>query len=170
MVTSTAPRLETEHLTLRCHEVADLDASAAMWADPIVVRHIGGRPFTREEVWRKILAYAGHWALLGFGYWAAEDKSTGRFVGEVGLADFRRDVVPSIEGLAEAGWVLAPWAHSKGLATEAVRAVLAWHRGPSVCLVDPDNGASLRVAGKCGYVEVARSVYHGKTEVLLRRE
>jgi RimJ/RimL family protein N-acetyltransferase len=98
-----------------------------------------------------------------------EDTSTGRFVGEVGLADFRHDVVPSIE-LAEAGWVLAPWAHSKGLATEAVRAVLAWHGGPSVCLVNPDNGASLRVAGKCGYVEVARPVYHGQTEVLLRRE
>ena len=48
MATSTALRLETEHLTLRGHEVADLDASAAMWADAAVVRHIGGRPVTRE--------------------------------------------------------------------------------------------------------------------------
>jgi RimJ/RimL family protein N-acetyltransferase len=169
MTREAIPSLETPRLTLRGHAIADLDDCAAMWADPAVTRHIGGQPYAREEVWRKILGYAGHWALLGFGYWAVREKSTGRFVGEVGLADFKRDITPSIEGMAEAGWVLAPWAHGSGLATEAVRAALAWHPGPSVCLIDPANVASLRVADKCGYAEYARPLFKGLPSVLLRR-
>ena len=64
-----------------------------MWADPEVTRYIGGRPFGVEEVWTRLLRYAGHWALLGYGYWAVIEKSSGRFVGEAGLADFHRGEV-----------------------------------------------------------------------------
>ena len=81
---------------------------AAMWADAGVTRFISGRPFTREECWARLLRYAGLWPTLGFGYWAIEDKAEGRFLGEAGFADFKRDMTPSIEGLPEAGWVLAP--------------------------------------------------------------
>ena len=62
--TGTAPALETERMRLRAHRLEDLDACVAMWADPIVTRHIGGKPFTREETWSKIMRYAGHWALI----------------------------------------------------------------------------------------------------------
>jgi len=51
-VSSPVPTLETERLRLRGHRVEDLDASAAMWSDPKVVRHVGGRLNTREECWR----------------------------------------------------------------------------------------------------------------------
>jgi RimJ/RimL family protein N-acetyltransferase len=61
---------------------------------------------------------------MGFGFWVVREKSTGRFVGEVGLANFRRDIEPSLGESKEAGWVLSPWAHGKGFATEAVRAAL----------------------------------------------
>ena len=105
------PILETERMRLRPHRLQDLDACVAMWADPIVTRHIGGKPFTREETWSKIMRYAGHWALMGFGYWAAEDKATGAYLGEGGFAEFRRDVRPSIEGMPEVGWALVPSAH-----------------------------------------------------------
>jgi RimJ/RimL family protein N-acetyltransferase len=111
MAIDSAPPIDTARLTLRGHKAGDIDESAALWADPMVVRHIGGRPFSREESWTRLLRYAGHWALLGFGYWVVRERSSGRFVGEVGLADYRRDLVPAIEGTPEAGWVLAPWAH-----------------------------------------------------------
>ncbi len=61
-----------------------------MWGVRIVTRHIGGRPFTAEESWSRLLRYAGHWYLLGFGYWAVVERGTNRFVGEVGFADFHR--------------------------------------------------------------------------------
>jgi len=170
----SVPVLETERLRLRAHALSDFADCAAMWADPVVTRHIGGRPFTSEESWSKLLRYAGLWSLLGFGYWVLEEKSTGRFAGEAGLADFRRDMTPSLDSAPEAGWVLAPWAHGAGFATEAVRAALAWSdanlsAARTVCLINPENTASLRVAAKCGYRETARAIYKGSPAVVLDR-
>ncbi|TIP68911.1 MAG: GNAT family N-acetyltransferase, partial [Mesorhizobium sp.] len=59
-------------------------------------------------------------------FWAIEDKASGRFIGEAGFHDLKRDMVPSIEGVPEAGWALVPSAHGKGFASEVVRLVLAW--------------------------------------------
>ncbi len=66
-----------------------------MWADPEVTRYIGGKPLTEEESWARLLRYVGHWSLLGFGYWVVEEKTTGNFIGEVGFADYKRDL-PSL--------------------------------------------------------------------------
>lgn len=171
----SAPTLETERMRLRAHRLTDLDACVAMWADPVVTRHIGGKPFTREETWSKLMRYAGHWALMGFGYWAAEDKATGVFLGEGGFAEFRRDVRPPIEGMPEIGWALIPSAHGKGLATEAVRAMCAWGdenfgSTPTVCMIDPENIASAWVAKKCGYQEYLRATYKDHLTMLYRRQ
>ena len=64
-------------------------AAGAGSADAAVVRHIGGRPFPAEETWAKMLRYAGLWPLLGFGYWAIEEKASGRYTGDVGFAQSR---------------------------------------------------------------------------------
>jgi RimJ/RimL family protein N-acetyltransferase len=164
----------TDRLRLRRHRLDDLGDCAAMWADPAVTRHIGGRPFSAEEVWTKILRYAGLWSLLGFGYWAIEERSSGRFVGEVGFADFKRAIVPSFDGAPEIGWALAAWAHGAGFATEAVGAAVAWgaaHFGAArtVCLIHPDNEASIRVAARCGYREFARTTYQDRPTILFQR-
>ena len=97
-----------------------------MWKEEAVVRHITGRPSTAEESWSRLLRYAGHWTQLGFGYWALEEKATGRFIGELGLADYQRQMDPTFEGDPEIGWVLSPSAHGKGYATEAVTRVVEW--------------------------------------------
>ena len=125
--------IHTERLTLRPHSLDDFADSFAMWSDPLVTKHISGRPSTTEEAWARVLKNAGHWTLLGFGF-VIREKQTGRFVGEAGFADFKRDVQPSFEGSPEAGWVLMPWAHGNGFATEAMRGALAWIeslRGPT---------------------------------------
>jgi RimJ/RimL family protein N-acetyltransferase len=171
---AAAPLLETDRLRLRGHRVGDFSDLAAMWGDPVVVRHIGGRPSTREESWSRLLRYGGLWPLLGFGIWAVEERATGRYVGDVGFADFQRDITPSFEGAPEAGWILPASAHGRGYATEAVRAALAWldanlAGARAVCLIDPGNDASLRVASKCGFVEYARATYKGEPGILLRR-
>lgn len=41
---TTAPLLLTERLRLDAHTLDDFDSLAAMWADPEVVRYIGGTP------------------------------------------------------------------------------------------------------------------------------
>ena len=169
------PVLETERLRLRAHRLDDFPASAAMWADPIVTRHTTGKPQTPEEVWARLLRYIGHWAMLGFGFWAVEEKDSGEFVGELGFADFKRELEPSLDGIPEIGWILVPRFHGKGYATEGVGAVIAWgdeHFGAvkTVCLIQPENLASIRVAGKFGYREYARSTYKEHEVIMLARE
>ena len=100
--------------------------------------------------------------MLGFGYWAVEEKASGRYIGELGFADFNRDIQPSIKGMPELGWALAPWAHGIGYATEALQAVVAWGDRHFVsprttCIIHRDNKRSFRVADKLGFTEVLRA-------------
>jgi RimJ/RimL family protein N-acetyltransferase len=168
------PVLETERLRLRGHRLDDFAASSAMWADEVVTRYIGGRPFTEEEVWARLLRYVGHWALLGYGYWVLEEKATRAFVGEMGFGDFKRDIQPSLNGIPELGWALVTQAHGKGYATEGVKAAIAWGdqhfgRRKTACLIHPENVASIRVAEKCGYREWQRTAYKEHEVILFER-
>jgi RimJ/RimL family protein N-acetyltransferase len=169
------PILETERLRLRGHGMQDFLHSAAMWADAKVTEHIGGRPVTEEESWTRFLRYAGHWSVMGFGYWVVEEKASGNFLGEVGFADYKRDIEPSLKGVPEIGWVLASHAHSKGFATEAVRGAVAWgdkrfQFARTVCIIAPENLQSVRVAEKCGYKEFQRGTYKGQPALMFERQ
>lgn len=178
MIPSTIPptltTLTTARLTLSPPQASDFEDSAAMWSDPMVTRHIGGRTSTPEESWHRLLRARGLWAVLGYGYWAARETATGRYVGEIGFADFRRGIQPSIDGIPEMGWALASWAHGRGFATEAIAGALSWAKGqwgdaPVVCIIDPDNAPSLKLAYKMGFLEVARTTYREAPTVLLQR-
>jgi RimJ/RimL family protein N-acetyltransferase len=171
---SAVPVIETERLLLRGHRLSDEADCFAMWSDPEVTRFIGGRPSTREEVWSRLLRYAGHWALLGYGYWALTERGSGRFLGEAGLADFHRALEPSFGDAPEIGWALVPHAHGRGLATEAVKAIVTWGEANlrparTVCMIGPENFPSLRVAEKCGFREYGRATYHGAASVLFEK-
>jgi len=169
------PVIETERLFMRRHGIDDFAACAAMWADPEITRHVGGKPFTQEESWARLLRYVGHWVLMGFGYWAVEEKVTGSFVGEVGFADFKRDIEPPLKGMPEVGWAFVTRVHGQGYATEAVRAAVAWGDAHfaarrTACLIHPDNLASIRVAEKCGYSEGPRTTYKGRPTIMFVRD
>jgi RimJ/RimL family protein N-acetyltransferase len=145
-----------------------------MWRDPVVVKYFGGVPSTAQECWSRLLRYAGLWPLVGYGYWRVRERGTGRLVGEVGFAEFRRDMTPSLVGTPEAGWVLASWAHGQGFAREATEAILAWADDElgadrTVCMIDPENAASLTLAARLGYRVFAEGCYGGRTVVLLER-
>ncbi len=171
---SDIPVLETPRLRLRGHAIADFAGLAALWADPAVTRHISGKPSTPEESWARLLRYVGHWALQGFGFWAIEERASGAYVGETGFADFRRQMEPALGATPEIGWVLSGAVHGKGYATEAVQAALAWGDAqwgsrPTVCIVAPDNLASIHVARKCGYRERERGSYRGEPTIIFER-
>jgi len=168
------PIVDTERLQLRGFRLDDFDAYVAIWADPEVVRFITGKPSTRDETWARLLRNVGHWALLGFGYWAIEEKASGMLVGETGFAEMRRPIEPSIEGSPEIGWSLSSAVHGKGYATEAVTAAVRWGNvhfkgAPTVCMIDPNHSASIRVAEKCGYRPFQRTTFKGAPTVLFRR-
>lgn len=174
MAGGAIPLLETERLILRAPDAGDLEASTAMWSNPQVVRHIGGRPFGREEVWSRILRARGLWAMLGYGYWAVYERGSGRFVGDIGFADFHRDFEPSIEGVPEMGWVLDPWCHGRGYASEAGQAAIGWIEASlptadQACIIEPANALSLRLAVKFGFRQIGETSYKGNSILVFRR-
>jgi len=121
-----------------------------MCADPEVMRYVGERTvLSREDAWRQLAMLAGHWQLRGFGMWALEERSTGTFVGRVGLH------FPEGWPDREVAWALARPFWGQGYATEAAHAALrvafehlAWPR--VISLIDPANIRSVRLAERLG--------------------
>jgi RimJ/RimL family protein N-acetyltransferase len=165
--------IETDRLALRRHLASDFADSFAMWSDPVVTRFIGGKPSTEQQAWSRLLNYAGHWSLMGFGYWVVEEKASQRFIGELGFANFRRPLEPAMTDFPELGWAFATSYHGKGYATEAARAALAWadrrFESRTVCLIDAENLASIRVAEKCGYTEFKQTLFNERPTVFFQR-
>ncbi len=169
-----APVIETDRLILRAHRLDDLTALAAMWGDPAVTRFISGKPSTREDCWARLLRYVGHWELLGFGYWAVQWKDGAQLIGDVGFANWERDINPSLDGLPEVGWVFSSEVHGRGVATEAVNAALAWMDEKfgarmTACIIGPGNAASIRVAQKAGYRAYCQTEFRGSEVIQFRR-
>jgi len=174
MALTTPPAIETERLILRDHRAADLDDYAAMWGDPDVHRFLGAKPNSREESWTRLLRAIGHWRLLGYGLWIVQERASGRLVGEIGFGDFQRTLETPFGDAPECGWTLAPWSHGRGYATEAMAGAAAWgdqlFTAPrTVCLIHPENTASLRVAAKCGYRPYDQVTYRDQPAILLER-
>jgi RimJ/RimL family protein N-acetyltransferase len=169
------PLIETERLRLRGFRESDLGAWSKVMGDSGVVRFLGGTIFSREDVWRRLAMSCGLWDLLGYGYWAVERKAEGDLVGQVGFADFKRDLQPSIEGLPEMGWIFAPHAQGQGYAFEAVGAALAWAdralATPEIpAIIDPINFASIRLAERAGFASREDAIYRGEPILLFRRQ
>jgi RimJ/RimL family protein N-acetyltransferase len=171
---AAVPILETARLRLRPFHEKDLAAWAATMADEAVVRYLGGTPFGREDTWRRILASFGAWNALGFGYWAVERRDEGDLIGQIGFADFKRDMCPSLEGLPEMGWIFSPHAHGRGYAREAAEAALDWAdtalKAPDIpAIIDHANASSIRLAERIGFSEREEATYRDKPILLLWR-
>jgi RimJ/RimL family protein N-acetyltransferase len=113
--------LNTPRLRLRQWRAGDLPPFAALNADPRVMEFIPGRLSSAES---DALARRceEEIARRGWGFWAAELRESGAFIGFVGLS------VPSFEApftpCVEIGWRLERASWGKGFATEAGRECL----------------------------------------------
>ena len=168
-----APTIETARLRLRAHIHDDFAPILAMVSDGETMRHISGAQ-SREEAWRRMLAGPGCWALLGYGYWVVERRSDGAVIGQAGLADFKREMSPSLEGLPELGYVFAGHAHGQGYASEAVTAILNWadealKPDEIVAIISADNVPSIRLAERHGFGRHDQANYRGEPILLFRR-
>ena len=169
-----APLIETERLVLRGFRRDDLVALASILADPAVVKHLTGKPMSREDSFRRIMMAVGQWPLLGFGYWAVERKSDGRMVGQVGFADFERDMTPDISGEPEMGWIFDTSVHGQGIAGESCVAALEWadaslEAAGYPAIISLENEPSIRLAGRLGFERLPDGVYRDEPIAVFRR-
>ena len=161
--------LETARLRLRPFRQADFDDYAAMCADPEVMRYLSptGDTLSREDAWRQMAMFAGHWQLRGFGTWAAEELETGRFVGRIGLH------YPEGWPDRELGWTLCRSFWGRGLASEGARAAaehafrdLGWTH--LISLILPGNVRSIRVAERLRARPASTAVLRGVEHLVYR--
>ena len=166
--------IETDRLILRPPSPADFEDSYAISSDEVLARFVGAKPATREGAWSMLLRNIGHWSAFDYGIFAVRLKEGGDYVGEVGLAHFSRGLGPSFDPFPEAAWVVASWAQGNGYATEALTAAHAWmaatHRPErTVCLVQPGNLPSMRLAARLGYRNVGETEYRGAATRMFER-
>ncbi len=111
---------ETERMLLRRWRDADREPFARMNADPRVMEHFPA-PLTRAQSEAMIHNIEARFVDRGFSLWAAELRSSGEFLGFIGLSipAFRAHFTPCVE----IGWRLDAAHWGKGLATEGARAV-----------------------------------------------
>lgn len=167
----TVPVIETARLRLRAFREADFEPIFAGLQEPAVTAFLGS--LSREEHWGKLLRNMGQWLVDGYGVFTVADRASDIAIGQCGLADFRRGIGPRFDGVPEQAWVFSS-SRGRGLATEAARASLDWLagvRGPerTVCLIDPDNAPSLRVAAKLDYAVFGTVQYKGRPALMLER-
>src|SRR5207249_7928079 len=108
------PELDTPRLRLRGFTTDDLDAFAAMGADPDVMRYLGpGQPMSREACAERLAAAIYRWHFRGLPTWAVVRKADGRLIGRCGLQPLPySDLLEISYGFAKEAW-------GQGYATEA---------------------------------------------------
>lgn len=166
--------VETSRIRLRPHVLEDFVEVATLWAEPSIIEYFKREPLSRSEAWTRLLRYVGHWAIIPYGYWVVEDKHTHEFLGEVGFADWKREINPSIEGLPEMGWVIKPSAQGQGLAAEAIRTALNWADNnikakETVALIDPNHQKSFKLAHGVGFGAPEVAEFRNSSIYILRR-
>jgi len=144
--------LETPRLVLRELTLDDVGSLSVLYADPAVRRYFPEGTLTEAETreefeWIIDVYYARH----GFGLWATVDRESGALIGRCGLIPWTIDGRDEVE----VAYLLDPAVWGRGLATEAASAILRFGferlgRPRLICLVDPGNVASRRVAEKIG--------------------
>lgn len=107
---------ETDRLRLRQWQVADRDPFAALNSDPRVMEFFPS-PLTRAESDAMADRCESLIHKRGWGFWAAELKTNGSFIGFVGLHNPSTQL--PFSPCVEIGWRLAYEHWGKGLASEA---------------------------------------------------
>ena len=119
--------LRTSRLLLRRWRPEDLEAFAAMNADPEVME-LFPAPLERASSDALVGRIEAGFAEHGFGLWALEAVSSGGFIGFTGLSvpGFEAAFTPAVE----VGWRLTRRAWGQGYATEAATTALDAAFGP----------------------------------------
>lgn len=155
--------LTTRRFHLRQPTAADFETTHALTQAPEMRTFLGREPPSLEDSFNRHLRNAGSWALYGHGIFIVDEIGGARHVGGCGLFRTHRDLGEDFDLCPEAGWVIAHDRWGLGYATEAMIAILAWFDaafgGRTVCMIEPRNTASERIAEKLGYSPIGEARY-----------
>lgn len=153
--------VQTQRMILRPLRSTDVLPMAQILGDPDVMRYSVRGVLSQAATAEFINWSIGSYALHGFGPWAVVETSTDALIGFCALNP------ENVEGAEEVeiGYRLARPFWGQGLATEIVRATLAYGFASLglrsiIAIVQPANVASVRVIQKVGFSAFVYSQYH----------
>lgn len=144
--------LETDRLLLRRQTSEDLGDLWSLYCDPEITKYIPDAPRSRDEAKEELEWHMhGHPHNPALGLWATIYKGTGTFIGRCGLLPWTIDQQNEVE----IAFTVTRDYWGQGLGTEAARGILEYgfhtlHLPRLICLIDPQNVASRKVAEKIG--------------------
>jgi RimJ/RimL family protein N-acetyltransferase len=144
--------LETPRLILRHLVMDDLDELLALYSDPEIRRYFPEGVLSLEETREELEWFLnGHPEHPELGLWGTVHKDTGKFIGRCGLLPWKIDGILEVE----IAYLINKDFWHQGLATEAANGIMKYgfeklNLPRLICLIDPENVASQRVAQKIG--------------------
>ncbi|HLF74682.1 MAG TPA: GNAT family N-acetyltransferase [Anaerolineales bacterium] len=144
--------LETKRLILRHLVMDDLENLFALYRDREIRQYFPEGVLTLIETREELEWHMnGHPRYPELGLWATVHKATGKFIGRCGLLPWEIDDKLEIE----IAYLLDKSFWGQGLGTEAAHGILKYgferlNLSRLICLIDPDNIASQKVAERIG--------------------
>lgn len=144
--------IETERVILRTWRDDDLNEYYRINQDPKVIEFLRG-PLTMQEAKDFIAFVNQQFYKIGYTLWAAEEKSSGKLMGFIGLDPLKWEAL--FGPCVEIGWRLGSEYWGKGYATEGAKAALEYGFNKCglteiVSFTVPANVRSIRVMEKIG--------------------
>lgn len=173
----TAPVLVTERFDLWQPRASDFSALVALIEPEDTRRYLGAHPVDESAEFARMMRNAGSWALYGYGIFAVRPRGEGDLVATCGVFRSHRGfgAAKGLDDVAEAGWIVRSDWTGRGVAREAMSAIMAWFdavHGPQrvACMIEDGNAASFAVARRLGFREYGRHRPEGEVRELVLME
>jgi RimJ/RimL family protein N-acetyltransferase len=168
--------IATSRLIISRPSIEQVAGYSALWtaSTPAVPGVAAIAPLSAEEAWARLLRFVGHWAVFGYGPFLVSEAATRTIVGEVGFALFCRGHGAAFDATPEAMWKVDHRSQGKGFAIEATLAAADWFDQQkiatrTVCMIDPQNVASQKIAARLGFRKFKATTYRNNPVLLFER-
>ena len=171
-MSAAAPFLVTERLELWLPTRDDIDPMFEIVSEPGTRRYLGPEP-TMPDHFMRFMRNAGSWQLFGYGMLMVRERDgDGSPIGNCGIFHSWRGLGEDFDNRPEAGWIIGEAHVGRGYADEAMRAIFQWfdreYAGKQVvCLIEPGNAPSIRLADKLGFAELRHAEMPDGSPVIL---
>lgn len=171
---SSGPVLRTERLELRAPQRSDLRGLIDLMAAQETRRFLGSAQANEKGQFDRLLRNVGGWTLYGYGNFIVRLQGKPDVIGSCGVFHTWRGFGQGMDDVPEAGWIIRHDHWGKGIAGEAMRAILAWFdatHGPRriAAMIEEGNAASQKVAAALGFLAYGKQVYEDSPLVLYER-
>jgi RimJ/RimL family protein N-acetyltransferase len=168
------PVLLTERLELRVPRRSDLHGLIGLIAAEETRRFLGGAQANEKGQFERLLRNVGGWSLYGYGNFMVRLHGTPDIIGSCGVFHTWRGFGQGMDDVPEAGWIIRRDHWGKGIAGEAMCAILSWfdatHSPQRIAaMIEEGNAASQKVAAALGFLAYGRQTFEGSPLVLYER-